>query len=592
MTALAARASLAVALGRRSALRDLAAVAGALAAAAFAAWLRAAGVPAFPVVLAMLGMGMGATFWWRGTTYTADALAPALALLAAWAAWRWRARRRRSMVTLAVMSALLAMVELITPLIQGALGGPPPGVVASLVREFTPLGAFLVVVGLATLLYSRATRLPAALTTTGLLLWHLLTRSLIDPIGVPVVVCGWAAIAVALMWIQRIMRPRAGVAVVTVIGVVLVAEPSLTRMRLWALGRDLATEHSVRAANELAIREIPEQAAFVAESRRVDTAILLSAHQAGRRSVIVPQVPEQLAMALDNGTPIIAFPNARAHLERYGFLFERAFAGNVPVSIIAGHVPCVALESGTWQDVSLLVTGGSFVAHGARPGQAAGGMVLRVSGPQPPQVSAIEPRSIPFDVNASDLRVPATSRTDPVIVTLASAPVSAAATAEVGPPVRLCAGVQRGPLTLGGARNASASMRMNESTPFGAGWHPVEADPDFFRWTAAPEALVRVSMAQPDAVRITVTATPAARPSQQPTIGLVVNGCRLPVQRMQPGQGDYEWVTESSCWRSGMNHMWIAVTPLISPAAFFNTHDTRLIGARIGAIQLARRPGS
>jgi hypothetical protein len=37
-----------------------------------------------------------------------------------------------------------------------------------------------------------------------------------------------------------------------------------------------------------------------------------------------------------------------------------------------------------------------------------------------------------------------------------------------------------------------------------------------------------------------------------------------------------------------MNQVWIAISPLISPASFFKTHDTRLLGARIGAIRLAR----
>jgi hypothetical protein len=259
------------------------------------------------------------------------------------------------------------------------------------------------------------------------------------------------------------------------------------------------------------------------------------------------------------------------------------------VSVVAGRVPCVDLEAGEWQDVSPLVATGSFIIHGARPGEAPGGMVLRVPGREAPQVSSIEPRSIAFEVVANEIRVTATNRTEPVIVTLASTPVSAAAMAEEGQPVMVCPGVQRGPLTLGRTRNASASLRMNDVAPFGPGWHPIEADPDFFRWTAAPDALVRVSMAPAGDVRVTITATPAAGPSQRPAIGLIVNGCRLPVQPMQPGQGDYEWVVGETCWRSGMNQMWIAITPLISPASFSKTHDTRLLGARIGAIRLARR---
>jgi hypothetical protein len=57
---------------------------------------------------------------------------------------------------------------------------------------------------------------------------------------------------------------------------------------------------------------------------------------------------------------------------------------------------------------------------------------------------------------------------------------------------------------------------------------------------------------------------------------------------MQQGQGDYEWSVGRECWRAGMNQLSIAITPLISPAALFTSHDTRLLGARIGAIRLAR----
>ena len=84
-----ARLSLAVARGRRTALRDLAAAAGAAAIVAFGAWLRAAGVPVFSIALAMMSMASSATFWWRGVSWNGDALSPALALLAGWSLWRW-----------------------------------------------------------------------------------------------------------------------------------------------------------------------------------------------------------------------------------------------------------------------------------------------------------------------------------------------------------------------------------------------------------------------------------------------------------------------------------------------------------------------
>ena len=131
---------------------------------------------------------------------------------------------------------------------------------------------------------------------------------------------------------------------------------------------------------------------------------------------------------------------------------------------------------------------------------------------------------------------------------------------------------------------------MNDGAPFGSGWHSLEADPDFFRWTGAPDASVRVSVAPPGPIRVTITATPASRPSQKPTIELTVNACRLQSMPMRPGQGDYEWDVTEDCWRSGFNQLWISTMPLISPAALFVTHDTRLLGARIGAIRLARLP--
>ena len=55
---LAARGSIAIAKGRRSAVRDLAAVATAAAVAAFGAWLLATGLPGFPIALTMLALAI------------------------------------------------------------------------------------------------------------------------------------------------------------------------------------------------------------------------------------------------------------------------------------------------------------------------------------------------------------------------------------------------------------------------------------------------------------------------------------------------------------------------------------------------------
>jgi hypothetical protein len=151
----------------------------------------------------------------------------------------------------------------------------------------------------------------------------------------------------------------------------------------------------------------------------------------------------------------------------------------------------------------------------------------------------------------------------------------------------MCAGALTAPLLLG-RTTASAQLRMNDYAPFVSGWHPIEADPDFFRWTAAPDATVRVAIAPVSDIRITVTATPASRPAQHPSIALSVNHCRFDPRPMQAGQGDYEWIAGKDCWRDGFNQLAISTSPLISPAALFATHDDRLLGARIGAIRLFR----
>ncbi len=107
----------------------------------------------------------------------------------------------------------------------------------------------------------------------------------------------------------------------------------------------------------------------------------------------------------------------------------------------------------------------------------------------------------------------------------------------------------------------------------------------------APDAVLLVGVAPPGPIRVTITATPASRPAQHPEMSLRVNDCRLASQAMPAGQGDYEWLAGERCWRAGMNQIAIGVTPLLSPAASFASHDTRLLGARVGAIRLTRRAG-
>lgn len=581
----AGRYSLDIALGRRTALRDLAAVATAFAIVAFGVWLLALRMPTFIVAMTMLCMAVSPTFWGRGISWTFDALTPALGLVALWATTRWFATRRRLFAAVATGAAIAALMDWRLDVLDAS----PRHVTFGALAEFTPLGAFVAVIGVLVLFSPRSPRLLAVLVwSVAAFIAEVGRHSPFDPVSLTLAIGGWTAFAAGLEWLQNRVSRSAGVALVSVIALVVISAPVLTRARLSALGRDLPSELRTRLAADLRPADLPDNAAFIAEAHRADVMWRLGLKQARREVVFVPQIPDRIHAAADQGLTLVALDSARANLERMGVLFERDWIGNNAVSVVAGYAPCVDLKAGEWQDVSPLVAPGSFIIHGARPGEAPGGVVLRVPGPQPPHVSSIEPRSIAFEVAATEVRVSATNRTDPVIVTLASAPVSATATAAEGP-VKVCAGVQPGPLRLGRAANASASLRMNDAAPFVTGWHPVEADPDFFRWTSAPEALVGVSMAPPGDVRVTITATPAARPSQQPTIGLIVNGCRLPAQPMQTGQGDYEWVAPERCWRSGMNRVWIAITPLISPASFSKTHDTRLLGARIGAIRLARQ---
>ena len=605
-----ARGSIAIAKGRRSAVRDFAAVSAAAAAIAFAALLHAARLPAFAVIATMLGIAFGDTFWWRGTNYTASALFPLLFLTALWAALRWQASRRRWAAGLAIVCGILAIVDFVRPLAGATTAmAAAPGFLSSLTREFTPLGLLLAGIGLIVLLRAPSTRAQAAVMAVVLLLWHWLWRSPLDPVNVMIVIAGWWAVAIALSWLHSITPERSRPLLIGAIAVILIAAPVLTRARLAALGADAASERRVRIANDFPAAHAPDGAIVIAESRRADTALLLSSRLAKRPISLVPQSVDQVAEASTSGRPVIAFEHARANLEPYGFLFEPDVIGNVTVARVVGRAPCVSLDSETWQDVSLLLANGSVVVHGSNAA-APSGVVIRMAAPSPMAIAAIDPRSTGFEIGdvAADaegvpqllampgskdqglrltsLRIPASGRVAPVIVAFASPPAFAVATAEDPIATSLCPGPQRGGTMLGSAVNAS--VRMNDNIPFGPGWHPVEADPDLFRWTAAPDAVLRIAVSRPGTVRVTITATPASRPTQKPTIALRVNDCRLETHAMHAGQGDYEWRVEERCWKPGMNQLSIQTSPLISPASLFSTHDTRLLGARIGAVRLAR----
>ena len=612
LSALVARGSLAVALGRRSAIRDFAAVSTALAAATFGAILYSAGCPAIVAIVAMLGISFGDTFWWRGITYTADTMFPLLFLLSIWTALRWQVTRRRAMALLSVISGVFAIVDFVRPMASGSFTRPAgPGFMSALAAEFTPLGVFLVMLGLVVLLRSRATRLQAALVAVVLLTWHALWRSPLDPIGVVVVMGGWLAIAIALAWLHSSASSRSRSLIVGAIAVVLIATPVATRWRVYALGGDLPSERRARAAADFPIADLPDDVAVVAESRRADAALLLSARLAGKPITILPQSVDAVAEAMRRGRPIIAFENAGANLERYGFLFERTLVGNVAVAAVAGRVPCAPITDGAWTDVSLLAANGSIIIHGA-PNAGPAGTVIRMAAATPIRVAAADPdvsiatEDVARDAagvaellevadrdaaaSISSVRVGATNTASPVTVTFASPPAYAVAIAEGVSAKSICPGVQRSGVMLGAGPTAAAAVNMNDNAPFVSGWHPVEADPDLFRWTAAADASLRLSVARPGRVRITITATPASRPEQNPTIGLTVNSCRLDVRAMQAGQGDYDWTVDERCWRPGVNQLWIHTSPLISPSSLFTSHDTRLLGSRIGAIRLASVP--
>ena len=139
---------------------------------------------------------------------------------------------------------------------------------------------------------------------------------------------------------------------------------------------------------------------------------------------------------------------------------------------------------------------------------------------------------------------------------------------------------------------ATVALPMTSATAFGPGWHSAEADPDPFRWTSGPRSSVRITTAPPGPIRVTITATPAAPQVQQPSLAVTVNACALSPQAMPPGQGDYEWAVPARCWRAGANHLWVGVTPLVTPASLNGGPDTRLLGARVGAIRLARVAGA
>ena len=672
LSSLTGRGAIAVALGRRTALRDAAAATSALALVVF--WLAGSGVPPFPLLLTMLAVAAGATFWGRGVAWTCDALSPLLALMAVWAGRHWLNTSRPVHAATTVVCAALALAEdpawlacvpavavllgyrlppgrrrwgalvalaaatafAVAPIVATAAvaqrmewatlaGTMPPGAGALwalaagrdvsaglttvLSREFTPLGALLVVTGLIILWRIREERGALALLVAGLGAWYWLGPSSGLGVSVPLAVCGWAAAAVALTWLQQAVSPRAGLTLATTVALLMVAEPTLSRVRLRALGSFDLAEARAAMAYDFRVSDLAPGTAIVAESRRVDANLLLSSQLAGQPALIVPQAVE-LVQAVARERPVVAFAGGRTELERFGFLFERKWVGTAEVAALVGHVPCAPLRSDAWTDVSLLAASGSFILHGSEVDAAPGGVRLLISDSLPVKAARIEPRSIPFETGPtardgaagvseldqviagrgewplSTLVIPETGRPTPVMFAFAAPPAFTVARAEGRGAVTMCAGPKRD-FDLRSA-SAAAAVHMSDHWPFGPGWHAPEADPDPFRWTAAPHSVIRFSMARPTALLVTITATPAASASRQPTIALTVGACRFPARPMPPGQADYEWEVAGTCWRPGMNNLWVSTGPLVSPASINGGHDTRLLGARVGAVRLAR----
>lgn len=636
-SSLAGRGAMAIASGRRTAPRDLAGVATAAAVVMLGLWLTTAGVPMFPVLLTMLAMAAGSTIWWRGIYWTGDSLSPLLAMTAAWAAWRGLQTPRQIFAVAAVVAAALAMSEdpawlacVPAALVFAWNQRPSPRdrtisvaagialaacaalpvlamvdvqaqsigvVVANLSREFTPIGAGLMLIGVAVLAQVPHHRQGLATLVIGLAAWQwFVPHSRLDPVSVPAAFAGWAAIAISLAWLQGAWSHRAGQPLVVVVGLLMIGEPALTRIRMAALGRDSRSNEQAQMAYAFSAHDLPAGTAIVAESRRVDATVLLASGKAGHPTVLVPQTLDSVDAWITSGRPLVAFANARANLAPFGFQFERAWAGNTAVSAVTGRANCATLKAGEWTDVSLLLASGTFIVHGAGPGTAPGGVKLRLTDNEPARFASIEPRSIPYALTAATggatLDISATGRRSPVTFAFVAPPHDAVATAEDDSPVMICPGVQVRDLMLVANPLATAALPMASVTAFGPGWHSAEADPDLFRWTSAPRSSIRITSAAPGPVRVTITATPAAPPARKPAIAFAVNACTFPATTMPPGQGDYDWEVPAHCWRAGANQLWVGVTPLVTPASLNGGPDTRLLGARVGAIRLARGAGA
>ena len=561
-----------------------------------------------------------------------------LAVLPGVAVWLWqrlpsnreRVRAVLSLVPVAAMAILavirhnslagsLAWVRATAETLPGSLAlwrasiadpatASPTKWLMDLSGEFTPLGLALIVIGLA-LLWQPHHRRPAVVVTAGLLAWHAVLPRGAGQIAMPLAIGGWAAAVLGLRWLQSLPIRRADV-LVGFTAALVIAEPAMARVRFTQLGTDDDALRRYRMAYDFHVDGLSPDTAVVAESRRADATLEMALRRAGRFAVLVPQHARHVERLADTHA-VIAFAHARANLERVGFVFERAFIGETPVGRLAGRVPCVDLQRNTWAEISPLLIGRTLIVYGA-DGHAPGGVVFRAAGADGLTVRSIEPRSIPYehgelpqDADARGLaelqrssphlplgriatiRIPETGRRDPIVLTLDRVPAAIVAINEGPSAATVCGGPRNADLTLG-SDTRTLTLPLISGDIFGAGWHTIEADPDYFRWSGAPGALVRITMPRPVRFRVTITATPAAPPARQPTIDLTVNDCQLTRHPMARVQGDYTWEVDASCWRSGANRLWVGVAPLVTPASLVGGTDTRPLGARVGAIRLER----
>jgi hypothetical protein len=673
------RASIAIAVGRKSALRDFGAVAAALACVLAAAWLYQLSLPLYPTLLATLGLAFGSTFWGRGVAWSFDALAPVLALTGALLGRRWlKGDPRIAVAMTAALAMAVALLEdptwvgclpaaaLLTrtsgrsraltaaaftigmlglsaaagvylrlhaqgsaswtalPAVQppamtsmwvSRIGEGAISPVAMLAGEFTPLGSVLLLIGLGVLW--QATRDRALLVTFVLGLVaarYFLPQTDPTRAGVPIAVCGWLAIATALAWLGR-RRPIAATALVSTAGVLVVAQPALTRLRMTMLHEGSPLRAEAHLSSQIRMSDLPSDGVIVATSRGVDAMLVLSARLANQRAVVVPQNAVHVEALVATGRPVLAFPSARTNLAALGFLFERSFAGNVPLHIVVGRQRCTPLVPNQWIDVTRQLDGGSFSVQSEEPSPEAGRVMLYLlaprlielrsrlaplsvfeSPPVPPdsesaartllETTSVRGRSNGWPITAWSVSLPAPP--EQTGMTLSEPPHAAIATADVSRAIAICSASARTDFALMSTLGSAASAAMMSGAVFGTGWHTPEGGADTFRWTAAPEAVVRINVVRPGPIRVTIIAASASPPSAQPRAGLTVNHCALPDQPMFPHAQNLTWMVNAECWSTGSNRLWLRTGPLVSPASLGMGTDTRPLGARVSAIRVQR----